>query len=412
MRGTNEEWLKRDEAALASVLPRCSDVVALRGKGSWLIDVEQKRYLDFTSGIAACSTGHCHPKVVEAIQHQASMLIHTSVTVHQTVNIRLAERIGKLCPFFEEPQVFFTNSGAEAVDGSLKLARRVTGRSGVVAFQGAFHGRTVAATSLTTAKKKYRDGYSPFLPYVYNVPYGEEGSVEESLRRLDEALEGGSPKYPYPTGAIIVEPILGEGGYICPPRDWLQALRDRCDGINRLLIFDEVQTGIGRTGYPFAAETFGVKPDVILFAKGIASGMPLGGIISESRLLDLWPEGTHGSTFGGNPVSCAAGLATLDVIDNYCLANVRRNSEKALKQLAPWHASGVGYMIRIPLSNKITAQRVQQLCLERGLLILLCGPDENIIRLIPPLTVSNAEWEIALGILENSLIDGILMYSC
>lgn len=411
MRGTNDEWLKRDKASLASVLPRVHDIVFMRGKGSWLVDVEQKRYLDFSSGIAVCSTGHCHPKVVEAIQHQASMLIHTSVVGHQTVNIRLAERIGKLCPFFEEPQVFFTNSGAEAVDGSLKLARRVTGRSGVVAFQGAFHGRTVAATSLTTAKDKYRDGYSPFLPYVYSVPYGEEGNVEESLRRLDDALEGGSPKYPYSVGVIIVEPVLGEGGYIVPSRDWLQALRNRCDGVSRLLIFDEVQTGIGRTGYPFAAETFGVTPDVILFAKGIASGMPLGGIIASKNIMDQWPEGTHGSTFGGNPVSCAAALATLDIVDDYCLSNVRKQSEEVLKILAPWNASGVGYMIRIPLSNKITAERVQQLCLERGLLILLCGPDENIIRLIPPLTVTDAEWEKALGILDWALISGILMYS-
>lgn len=409
MRGTNEEWLKRDETALASVLPRCSNIVALRGQGSWLIDVEQKRYLDFASGIAANSTGHCHTKVVEAIRHQAGMLIHTSVTAHNTLNIQLAERIGKLCPFFEEPQVFFCNSGAEAVDGSLKLARRVTGRSGILAFQGAFHGRTVAAVSLTTAKEKYRDGYSPFLPYVYSVPYGEHDGAD--FGRLDEALNGGSPKYPYNVGSIIVEPVLGEGGYIVPPRDWLQGLRGRCDGVNRLLIFDEVQTGIGRTGYPFAAETFGVTPDVILFAKGIASGMPLGGIIAERRIMDLWPEGTHGSTFGGNPISCAAALATLDVIDDYCLANVRKKSEEALKKLEPWNATGIGYMIRIPLSHKITAGRVQQLCLEQGLLILLCGPDENIIRLIPPLTVTDAEWRTALEILEWALISGILMYS-
>lgn len=410
----NEKWLERDNAALASVLPRCSDIVAVRGEGSWLFDVEGNRYLDFASGIAANSTGHCHPKIVEAIQHQAETLIHTSVTTHNTLNIQLAERISGLCPFFKDPQVFFSNSGAEAVDGSLKLARRVTGRSGVIAFQGGFHGRTVAATSLTTAKRKYRDGYTPHLPYVYTVPYGEHDKYD--FGRLDEALNGGSPKYPYPVGAILVEPILGEGGYIIPPRGWLQSLRNRCDGVNRLLIFDEVQTGIGRTGNWFAAQTFGVIPDVILFAKGIASGMPLGGIIAESRILGLWPEGTHGSTFGGNPVSCASALATLDILDPL-LPRVREKGQEMLGRLQlRWSPSlgvrGEGYMIGIEFSNKTTAERVQKLCLERGLLVLLCGPGENIIRLIPPLTATDEEWEQALSVLDNSIIDGILMYSC
>lgn len=403
----NEEWLRRDKDVLASVLPRCTDRVAVKGEGSYLWDADGNRYLDFASGIAANSTGHCHPQVVAAIKRQAETLIHTSVTTHNTLNIQLAEKIGEMCPFFEEPQVFFTNSGAEAVDGSLKLARRVTGQSGIVAFQGAFHGRTVAATSLTTAKARYRSGYSPFLPYVYSVPYGQHLDV------LDDTLSAKPPRFPYSVGALIVEPVLGEGGYIMPPRDWLQALRNRCDGVNRLLIFDEVQTGIGRTGQWFAAETFGVTPDVILFAKGIASGLPLGGIIANRSIMDQWPEGTHGSTFGGNPVSCAAALATIHVIEPL-LERIRSRGKAAVDSLAHWDSlkiRGLGYMIAIEVSSKLVAERVQQSCLKRGLLVLLCGPNENIIRLIPPLTVSDDDWIVALDILDASLIDGILMYS-
>lgn len=407
----NEKWLLRDHSALAGVLPRCHDIVASHAEGSYLWDVDGNRYLDFASGIAASSTGHCHPKVVEAIREQAGNLIHTSVVTHNTLNIQLAERLGGLCPFFEEPQIFFTNSGAEAVDGSLKLARRVTGQSGVVAFQGAFHGRTVAATSLTTAKEKYRNGYTPHLPYVYSVPYGNV----DDLKLLDKALDGGSPKYPYSVGALIVEPVLGEGGYVVPSRDWLLGLRDRCDGVNRLLIFDEVQTGIGRTGHWFAAETFGVTPDVILFAKGIASGLPLGGIIANKSIMDQWLEGTHGSTFGGNPISCAAALATLDVVEPL-LPRIRKRGDWLLEFLKnKWGHSmdvrGVGYMIGIELSSAVTAKRVQALCLSRGLIILLCGPEDRVIRLIPPLTATDADFELGLDILEWALISGILMYS-
>lgn len=406
---TNEEWLRRDETALASVLPRCTDIVAVRGEGSWIWDADGKRYLDFASGIAANSTGHCHPEVVEAIREQAGNLIHTSVVTHNTLNIQLAERIGKLCPFFNEPQVFFGNSGAEAVDGALKLARRVTGQSGVMAFQGGFHGRTVAATSLTTAKGKFRNGYSPFLPYVFHAPYNG------CLDTVDEILSAGPPRFPYRIGAIIVEPVLGEGGYVIPDRDWLQALRNRCDGVNRLLIFDEVQTGIGRTGQWFAAETFGVTPDVILFAKGIASGLPLGGIIAPRHIMEQWQTGTHGSTFGGNPVSCAAALATIDVVEPL-LPRVRENGGRILETLKTnWGASlgvrGVGYMIGIELSNSETARRVQAQCLSRGLIILLCGPEDRVIRLIPPLTATDADFELGLEILEWALISGILMYA-
>lgn len=408
MKNDNKTWLARDAARLAPVLPRVHPIVASRGEGSYLFDVDGNKYLDFASGIAACSTGHCHPQVVRAICTQAERLIHTSVVTHNKLNIQLAERLGEMCPFFEEPQIFFSNSGAEAVEGSLKLARRVTGQSGVVAFTGGFHGRTVAATSLTTAKGKYRNGYSPFLPYVFHAPYNGK------LDTVDEILSTGPPRFPYRVGAIVVEPVLGEGGYIVPDKGWLQALRDRCDGRNRLLIFDEVQTGIGRTGHWFAAETFGVTPDVILFAKGIASGLPLGGIIANRSIMDQWPEGSHGSTFGGNPVSCAAALATLDVVEPL-LPRVRERGTQIIGNLKDtWESlniRGVGYMIGIELSSAVTAKRVQALCLSRGLIILLCGPEDRVIRLIPPLTATDADFELGLDILEWALVAGILMYT-
>lgn len=401
----NENWLNRDKELLAGVLPRCTDIVAVRGEGSYIWDADGNRYLDFASGIAANSTGHCHPQIVQAIKRQAETLIHTSVTTHNTQNILLASRLcsSSITPFFDNPQVFFCNSGAEAVDGSLKLARFVSGNPGIIAFTGGFHGRTIAATSLTTAKKKYRDGYSPFLPWVYHAPYNDG----TDFRIVKSILEGRSyTDRPYAVGAMIVEPVLGEGGYVVPEKDWLQGLRDLCNEYGILLIFDEVQTGIGRTGYPFAAEAFGITPDILLFAKGIASGMPLGGIIAEKTIMDQWTEGTHGSTFGGNPVSCSAAIATLDVL-RPLYDRVRYRGQHIIGRLSPWNARGLGYMIGIPLPSKEVAYRVQELCIENGLLVLLCGPNEDTLRLIPPLTCSDAEWAEGLDILESSLVSGI-----
>ena len=392
---TSAEWLARDEAALAGVLPRITDLVAVRGEGSWLWDADGRRYLDFGSGIAVTNTGHCHPKVVAAITAQAETLIHTSVVAHPTGMIRLAERLAGLVPFMTEPQVFFCNSGAEAVDGSLKLARKVTGKPGVIAFRRAFHGRTLAATSLTTAKGKYREGYEPLLPSVTIAPYGD-------LEGLDELLDLQAPGANL--GAMIVEPVLGEGGYVVPPRSWLAGLRERCDGHDLLLIFDEVQTGVGRTGRFFAAETFGVAPDVLLFAKGIASGLPLGGIIAPRSIMDRWPTGAHGSTFGGNPVSCAAALATLDVLEEEgCYERARRLGRRALERLGAVpglvDVRGMGLMVGVELRDKAVAEAVQGRCLDDGLIVLLCGPGENVLRLIPPLTIADADFERGLDIL-------------
>jgi 4-aminobutyrate aminotransferase len=408
----SETWLGRDADVLAGVLPRYYDVVAERGEGSWIVDVDGRRFLDFGSGIAVTNVGHCHPKVVAAIQQQAAALIHTSVVVHHQRNVELAERLVALTPFLDDPQVFFCNSGAEAVDGAIKLARRVTGRPGLVAFSGAFHGRTMGATSLTTAKPKYRDGYGPLLPGVHHAPYGAPapGGAGAALGDLDGLLARAPASE---IAAMIVEPVLGEGGYVVPPAAWLAGLRERCDAHGILLIFDEVQCGVGRTGRPFAAETFGVAPDVLLFAKGIASGLPLGGIVAPRRLMSRWPTGTHGSTFGGNPVACAAALATLDVVEEGDLCHrARVLGERAMRSLRDLQrrapdvvvdVRGVGLMIGIELPDRATAAAVSRRCLESQLIVLTCGPEDNVLRLAPPLTIADDELDLGLDVLERAV---------
>jgi 4-aminobutyrate aminotransferase len=401
-------WLARDREVLAGVLPRITDLVAVRGEGSWLIDADGRRYLDFGSGIAVTNVGHCHPRVVEAIERQARTLIHTSVVAHHPPSIELAERLVGLAGFLDRPHVFFCNSGAEAVDGAIKMARRVTGRPGVIAFRRAFHGRTLAATSLTTAKAIYREGYEPLMPSVHVAPYCTDGDAVAALAALDELLSATAP--PANIAAVIVEPVLGEGGYIPPPRAWLAGLRERCTRHGMLLVFDEVQSGMGRTGRPFAAETYGVPPDVVLFAKGVASGLPLGGIIAPAALMARWPRGAHGSTFGGNPVACAAALATLDVLeDEGCYDRARRLGERAMAVLRDRHSPavvdvrGLGLMIGVQMASKADADAVQQRCLDEGLIVLTCGPGEDVLRLIPPLTISDDELDLGLAILCRAL---------
>jgi len=387
------DWLSRDEAVLASVLPRVHEVVAERGEGAWLIDVDGRRWLDLTSGIGVHATGHCHPRVVAAITEQAATLLHTSVVTHNTPTIRLAERLRSLVPYIDDAQVFFCNSGAEAVDGALKLARRATGRGGVVAFHRAFHGRTLGATSLTTAKPIYQEGYEPLLPDVHVTPWGSVPDVDGST-----------------IGCVIVEPVLGEGGYRMPDPSWLAALREWCDEAGALLVFDEVQSGVGRTGRWFAAETYGVVPDVLLFAKGIASGLPLGGIIASRSLMERWPTGAHGTTFGGNPVACAAALATIDVIESDgLLARARALGERAVRALSAVPGSvdvrGVGLMIAVELASKEAAQAVVDRCFDAGMLVLTCGPESNVLRLIPPLTITDDELDLAVRTLSAALAE-------
>jgi 4-aminobutyrate aminotransferase len=393
-----QAWLDRDEAALAGVLSRVTDIVAVEGEGSWLIDADGRRWLDFASGIAVTNIGHCHPRVIAAAEKQLHALMHTSVVTHHPRSIELAERLRTLVPWMPDAQVFFCNTGAEAVDGAIKLARRVTGRPNIVAFRHGFHGRTLGATSITTAKGKYRAGYEPLLGGVTIAPYAEADFAE-----LDAILATQTPAHT--VAAMVVEPVLGEGGYVVPPVEWLRGLRERCDAHGVLLVFDEVQTGIGRTGRLFATETFGVHPDVLLFAKAIASGLPLAGIIASREVFDRWPTGTHGTTFGGNPVSCAAALATLDVIEEEDLcARTRRLGDRAQARLAEVaEVRGVGLMIGVQLDRAETAAAVQRACLDAGLIVLTCGPDENVLRLIPALNIPETDLDLGLETLVTAL---------
>lgn len=411
-------WLDRYEAVVAPVLPGYFDVVADHAEGSWVWDVEGNRYLDLGSGIAVTNTGHRHPKVVAAIHAQVDRLLHTSVVLKHQPYIEAAEAIAGLAPFLDHPRVFFCNTGAEAVDGSMKLARRATGRPGIIAFRRAFHGRTMAATGITTAKASYQEGYAPFLPHMHLAPYCVPGAtsahpdddaavVAEALAGLDEVLATADPAT---VGAMIVEPVLGEGGYVVPPVAWLEGLRERCHEHGILLVFDEVQCGFGRTGRPFAAEAFGVAPDVILFAKGVASGMPLGGIMAGADLMARWPKGAHGTTFGGNPVSCAAAVATVEVLESEGLYDrALVIGDRVMTRLRAFEAPvvvevrGIGGMIGVELRDKAAAEAVQVRCLADGVLVLTCGPEGNVLRLIPPLTISDDELDHGLTVLERAL---------
>jgi 4-aminobutyrate aminotransferase len=412
------EWLHRYDEVVAPVLPGYFDVVADHAEGSWITDVDGNRYLDLGSGIAVTNVGHRHPQVVAALHEQVDKLLHTSVVVKHQPYIRAAEAIAELAPFLEHPKVFLCNSGAEAVDGVIKLARRTTGRPGIVGFHRAFHGRTLAATTLTTAKASYQEGYGPLLPGVHLAPYCITGATsphgddhaaaaDEALSELDRLLAAAGPAT---VGAMLVEPVLGEGGYVVPPVAWLQGLRQRCDEHGILLVFDEVQCGFGRTGRPFAAEAFGVAPDVILFAKGVASGLPLAGIMAGGALMERWPNGAHGTTFGGNPVSCAAAVATIEVLAaEGCYARALEIGERAMGHLRALGAPsvvevrGIGAMIGVELRDKVAVEAVQARCLAEGVLVLSCGPEGNVLRLIPPLTISDEDLDHGLAVLSAAL---------
>jgi 4-aminobutyrate aminotransferase len=403
------DWLRRYSAAVAPVLPTYFDVVAATAEGSWVTDVEGRRYLDLGSGIAVANVGHRHPHVTAAIHAQVDELLHTSVVTRHRRYIELCEAVGRLVPWMPEPRTFLANSGAEVVDGAIKLARHVTGRPGIIAFRRAFHGRTMGATSLTTAKAKYREGYEPLVPSVHIAPYGLAAG-DGALEALDELLEHQAS--PTTVAAMVVEPVLGEGGYVVPAPGWLAGLRERCDRHGILLVFDEVQTGFGRTGRPFAAETFGVFPDVLLFAKGVASGLPLAGITAPASLMARWPEGAHGSTFGGNPLSCAAALATIEVLDREGLYDrARELGEVATARLQAAatgnplvrEVRGVGLMIGVELADAATAEAVQQRCIDAGVIVLNCGPHGEVLRLIPPLTITADELDHGLAVLIAAL---------
>lgn len=419
-------YVKRDHMALSPSYTRSYPFVMSHGRGAEVWDVDGNRFIDFNAGIAVNATGHSHPAVVEAIKAQADKFLHYSGTdFYYPAQIELAEKLTQIAPIGEPSLAFLTNSGAEAVEAALKLARYTTGRQRLLAFRGAFHGRTMGALSLTASKYVQRHGFGPLVPGVEHVDYGycyrcpvnltfPECGVECVHRIENEVFRTNVP--PQEVAAIFVEPVQGEGGYVVPPVAWMQALRALCDKHGILLVADEVQTGFGRTGEMFAMQHFGVEPDIICLAKGIASGLPLGAIVARKRLM-TWPPGAHASTFGGNPISCAAALATIKLIEEEYLEHSRVQGEYLkgrLQEMAARHPTigdvrGLGLMVGVELvSNKRTKARFPQLrnelvdqCYFHGLLILGCGP--NTVRFAPALMIPRDLVDEGLIIFERVL---------
>ncbi len=408
--------IERDAAVASPSLTRAYPLVAESGAGSVVTDVDGNRFLDFAAGIAVCSTGHAHPKVVAAIKAQAERLIHVAATdFYEPRYVDFMERLAGIAPFEEKARVFVTNSGTEAVEGAIKLARYHTHRPGIIAFEGAFHGRTMGALSLTNSKLKQRAGFGPLIPMVHHAPFprvrawkegsGGDGSAElEVLRRsiLGRIIA------PSDVAAIVVEPIQGEGGYFPAPAAFLRGLREICDEYGILLVADEIQSGMGRTGTWWAIEHAGVEPDIVTTAKGIASGMPIGAFIARDSVW-TWPPGAHGSTFAGNPVCAAAGLATLEIIESEAMANARAMGDRlraGLERVAGDVAEirdirGIGLMLGVEFTDHAHAEAVQEAAFRRGLLTLECG--ESSLRFSPPLIVSADDVDRAVEIVGEAL---------
>jgi 4-aminobutyrate aminotransferase len=400
----------------------------VRAEGVYLYTADGRRYLDFTSGVAVTNVGHGHPRVLAAARQQMEAFSHSAVGI--TLNeplYKLVQALPQVLPAGLD-MFFFGNSGAEAVEGALKLARYVTGRPGIIAFEGGFHGRTYGSASVTTSKSKYRLHYEPFVPGVYFAPYpytyrcplgeSEDAALEWTLDGLQRIFERLIPAEE--VAAVLVEPVQGEGGYIVPPEGFLPALRELCDRHGILLILDEVQTGFGRTGEMFAAQVFDVRPDIMAIAKGIANGFPLSATVASHELMSRWLPGSHGTTFGGNPIACAAALAVLDVIrEENLLENCRKMGKRLLagferlqgKYPLVGEARGLGLMVALELivpgqgkaPNGEAAMQVLKGCLERGLLAYMAGLHGQVVRFIPPLTVTQEQVDESLQILDDSL---------
>ena len=414
--------LERDERFMSPSYTRIYPLVVARGSGAVIEDVDGNLFLDFTAGIAVTATGHCHPDVVAAIRDQAGKLLHMSGTdFYYEPQIDLAQRLAELAPGSGGKRVFFTNSGAEALEAGLKLARWHTGRQRALAFFGAFHGRTYGAMSLSGSKLVHRRGFAPLVPEIHHVPFPRDASRsgEDYVREIEETvLRRIAP--PDEIAAVFVEPIQGEGGYFVSPEGFLPALRAMCNRHGMLLVADEVQTGMGRTGKLFAVEHWGVEPDILCLAKGIASGMPLGAIIARGDVMD-WPPGSHASTFGGNPVSCRAALATLDLLRKEYLANTVARGNDLRRGLARLREQfpgvigdvrGLGLMVAMDVVRKEADRTVSdparrdeviQAAFRHGLLLLGCG--ECAIRFCPPLCIDARQIETALSILAAVLRD-------
>jgi 4-aminobutyrate aminotransferase len=408
--------IERDQAVASPSLTRAYPLVAESASGMIVTDVDGNRFLDFAAGIAVASTGHSHPAVVQAIKDQADRLIHIAATdFYEPRYLEFMERLAAIAPFDEAARVFLTNSGTEAVEGAIKLARYHTHRPGIIAFEGGFHGRTLGALSLTNSKIKQRAGFGPLLPMVHHAPFPRirswrEGSGGDGSAELDFLRRTilGRIIAPSDVAAIVIEPVQGEGGYFPAPATFLAGLRELCDEHGILFIADEIQSGMGRTGRWWAMEHGGVQPDIVTTAKGIASGMPLGAFIARESIW-TWPAGAHGSTFAGNPVCAAAGLATLDLLDGGLIGNAGEIGallRTRLEQVAARHEGvrdirGVGLMQALEFRSHEAANAVQQAAFERGLLVLECG--EAALRFSPPLIVDAEVVEIAMGIIDQAL---------
>lgn len=422
------DYVKRDRANLSPSYTRSYPFVMAYGRGSEVWDVDGKRYIDFTTGIAVTNTGHSHPAVVQAIKDQADKFLHMSGTdFYYPAEIELAERLNRLAPMSGPTKVFFTNSGAESIEAAMKLSRYFTGRTRFLAFYGAFHGRTYGALSLTASKTIQRRGFAPLVPGVSHAIY------PNTFRNPWPGLEPGQAALDYiedrlfktavppeEVAAIVVEPIQGEGGYLVPPPNFLPGLRRICDQHGILLVLDEVQTGMGRTGKLFACEHWGVEPDILCLAKGIASGLPLGAVIARSEIM-TWPPGAHASTFGGNPVACAAALATLDLLEDELIHMAAETGAYLTERLTAMlktypqigDVRGKGLMTAVEIvtdqetnePNPQLRNLIEERAFEHGLLLIGCGV--NGIRFIPALNIPRPLLDEGLAIFERSLAEAI-----
>jgi 4-aminobutyrate aminotransferase len=399
-----KEIIEQDERFTAPAYGRVYPLVVKQGKGMAIEDVDGNLFLDFMAGIAVTSTGHSHPEVVKAIQEQASRFLHfCGGDFYYEPMARLAEKLCRLAPGSSSKKVFLTNSGTEAVEAAIKLARYASRRTHLIAFLGSFHGRTLGSLSLTASRSSHRAHFGPLLPDVHHVAYGMEGLHELETKLFRHEVP------PDEVAAIFVEPIQGEGGYVVPPAEFLPRLKEICrrDGI--LLVADEIQTGFGRTGKMFACEHWNVEPDILCVAKGIASGLPLGAMIARGEI-STWQHGNHGSTFGGNPVACAAALATIELIESGLMKNAGEVGSYLKEKLVALKSDhrlirdvrGLGLMVGVEFAagNGIAAAKVRDQIVrgafENGLLLLGCG--ENVIRFCPPLIVSTKEVDVAVEI--------------
>jgi 4-aminobutyrate aminotransferase len=413
---------------LSPVWTHYSDVIVDHGEGIYLYSTDGRKFIDFTCGIGVTNTGHCHPKVVEAIRKQAGLLLHgqANLVTHKPM-LELVEEMRTIVPKSLDG-FFFSNSGAEAVEGALKLARHATGRPNVIVFQGSFHGRTVATMTMTTSKTIYKAGYQPLMPGVFVTPYpyalkygwDDEKTGQWCLDELEFMLL--TQTAPQETAAIFFEPVLGEGGYVVPPASFVKGLRELCTRYGILLVVDEIQSGFGRTGKWFGHQHFNIEPDIMTVAKGLGSGLPISGVVSRLDLMKKWIPGSHGGTFGGNVVSAAAAVATIKAMkEEKMLENAQARGAQLiaglghLREKYPQIADvrGLGLMVGTEFRDasgkpdKKTAKDVVHGCANRNLMLMTAGPWDNTIRWIPPLIVTQEQMDEALNIFDSSLFDAV-----